>query len=191
MRILGVDPGLVTTGYGVIQTSGAACKLLEAGVIRTEQHDPLEIRIRKIYQEIKQVIEEFAPDAVAVEELYTHYAHPTTATLMGHARGVVFLAAAELDRSVASYAPTRIKKAVTGSGRAGKMQVQRMVQAILGIAEANHPDHVTDALAAAICHANVLSRTILLNQLPGKITRTQQAASLRPHRTRYSRSNRA
>ena len=175
MRILGIDPGLVTTGYGVVQTSGASCTLLEAGVIRTEQKDPLEIRICRIHEEIRQVIEEFAPDAVAVEELYTHYDHPITATLMGHARGVLFLAAAQAGCPVASYAPTRIKKAVTGSGRAGKMQVQRMVQAVLGITEANHPDHVTDALAAAICHANVLSRTILLKQLPGKAARSSRS----------------
>lgn len=166
MKILGVDPGLVTTGYGVIEVSGAACKLIEAGVIRTEQDDPLEQRIRKIYSEIRQVIDEFRPKAVAVEELYTHYDHPTTATLMGHARGVIFLAAAELDLPVASYAPTRIKKALTGSGGAGKMQVQRMVQASLRLARIDQPDHVTDALAAALCHANVLSRSILMQQTP-------------------------
>ncbi|HUU69739.1 MAG TPA: crossover junction endodeoxyribonuclease RuvC [Planctomycetota bacterium] len=177
MRILGIDPGLVTTGYGVIHVSGAACKLVEAGVIRTEQDDPLEQRIRKIYSEIRQVIDEFKPNAVAVEELYTHYDHPTTATLMGHARGVVFLAAAELDLPVASYAPTRIKKALTGSGRAGKMQVQRMVQASLGLARVDQPDHVTDALAAALCHANVLSRSILMQQspvIPSKIGRSNR-----------------
>ena len=174
MKVLGVDPGLVTTGYGVIRAIGMTNKLLEAGVIRTEQHDPLELRILRIYREIKQVIDEFEPEAVAVEELYTHYEHPATATLMGHARGVVFLAAAEQGCEVVSYSPTRIKKAITGSGRAGKMQVQRMVQALLGIAKTDQPDHVTDALAAAICHANVLSRSILLRQPHGKI------ASIRP-----------
>ena len=160
MRILGIDPGLVTTGYGVIHAEGNACKLLEAGVISTEHAQPLEVRLLRIYTEVRQVIEEFEPQAVAVEDLYTHYAHPTTATLMGHARGVVFLAAAELHKDVISYTPTRIKKAVTGNGHAGKMQVQRMVQAILGIGRTEQPDHLTDALAAAICHLNVLSRNL-------------------------------
>ncbi len=170
MIILGVDPGLVNTGYGVIHTAGAANELVEAGVIRTSNSDPLELRILKIYQEITQVMAEFEPDAVAVEELYTHYNHPTTATLMGHARGVIFLAGAERKIDIVSYASTRLKKSLTGNGRAGKTQVQKMVQKLLGIAGDIQPDHVTDALAAALCHANVLSRTNMLRQLPKKLS---------------------
>ena len=169
MIILGVDPGLVATGYGVIRTVGPGRKLVEAGVVRTDSADPLERRILKIYREIRQIIAEFEPEAVAVEELYTHYNHPTTATLMGHARGVVFLAAAEVDVGVVSYAATRLKKALTGNGRAGKEQVQRMVQKLLSVREEIQPDHVTDALAAALCHADVLARSELLKQCPGDV----------------------
>jgi len=161
LRILGVDPGLVSTGYGIVQTVGSRCKLVEAGVIRTDEKQPLPLRILKIHDELRQVMDEFPPDAVVVEDLYTHYHHPTTATLMGHARGVVLLAAAQAGVGVVNYSPTRIKKAVTGNGRAGKIQVQNMVQVILGITRTEQPDHVTDALAAALCHANVLSRSFL------------------------------
>jgi len=169
VKILGVDPGLVATGYGVIEAVGSANRLIEAGVIRTDNADPLEGRILKIYREIAHILEEFEPKAVAVEELYTHYNHPTTATLMGHARGVIFLAAAEEGLEVVSYAATRLKKSLTGNGKAGKTQVQRMVQKMLGITGDIQPDHVTDALAAAICHANVLSRNDLLKQLPENV----------------------
>jgi len=167
--ILGVDPGLVATGYGVIRAVGPGRKLIEAGVVRTDSADSLAGRILKIYREIGQIITEFEPEAVAVEELFTHYNHPTTATLMGHARGVVFLAAAEMDVDVASYAATRLKKSLTGNGRAGKEQVQRMVCKLLCISEEIQPDHVTDALAAALCHADVLARGELLKQCPGDV----------------------
>jgi crossover junction endodeoxyribonuclease RuvC len=158
VRILGVDPGLVATGYGVVDASQPAATLLEAGVIRTSAADPLEHRALRIYSEIRAVIEEFEPEVMAVEELYSHYSHPMTAVLMGHARGVVYLAAAERQVEVVSYAATRLKKALTGSGRAGKDQIRRMVQRLLCIGGRLEPDHVTDALAAALCHANVAAR---------------------------------
>jgi len=166
MIVVGVDPGLVATGYGVIQASGTASKIIEAGVVRTEKADPLERRVLRIYNEISDVIAEFKPAALAVEELYSHYEHPMTATLMGHARGVMFLAAAEKDVPVFSYAATRIKKALTGSGSAGKAQVQRMVQKLLGVSTPIQPDHVTDALAAALCHANMFHRGKMLGSFP-------------------------
>jgi len=169
VKILGVDPGLAATGYGVIETVGPANKLVEAGVIRTDNDGPLQRRILKIYREIREILEEFEPQSVAVEELYTHYNHPTTATLMGHARGVILLAAAEMEIEVVSYASTRLKKSLTGNGKAGKAQVQRMVRKMLGITGDIQPDHVTDALAAAVCHANVLSRSDLLRHLPGNV----------------------
>ena len=170
MRILGVDPGLISTGYGIVQTVGTACKLIEAGVIRTDDKQPLPLRILRIHEELRQVLVEFSPDAMAVEDLYTHYSHPATATLMGHARGVVLLAAAQAGIDVVSYSPTRIKKAITGSGKAAKLQVQNMVQVMLGLSKAAQPDHLTDALAAAICHANAVSRSDLLRRLPSKST---------------------
>jgi len=169
--VVGVDPGLIATGYGVIRTSGAACRLIEAGVIRTDKADPLERRVLKIYSDIRDVISEFKPAAAVVEELYSHYEHPMTATLMGHARGVMFLAAAEAGIPVFSYAATRIKKALTGSGTAGKAQVQRMVRKLLGVAGPIQPDHVSDALAAALCHANIQHRGELLGRFPAATSR--------------------
>jgi crossover junction endodeoxyribonuclease RuvC len=154
-RILGIDPGLQITGYGVIEGSSSAPKVCEAGVIRanddTEASD-LAQRIRSLHEGILEVIDQFHPQAVAVEQLYAHYEHPRTAILMGHARGVIFLAAAQRDLPVVSYNATRIKKTITGNGRASKDQVQRTIQRELGLAQIPDPPDVADALAVALCH---------------------------------------
>ncbi len=153
--ILGIDPGLQITGYGVIEVSSRGPKVCEAGVIRanddTEASD-LAQRVRSLYDGIVEVIDQFHPQAVAVEQLYAHYEHPGTAILMGHARGVIFLAAAQRDLSVVSYTATRIKKTITGNGRASKDQVQRTIQRELGLAQIPDPPDVADALAVALCH---------------------------------------
>ncbi|NQT86424.1 crossover junction endodeoxyribonuclease RuvC [bacterium] len=156
MRVLGIDPGLRITGYGLVQFRGARVSVVEAGVVRSDSADSLADRVRTIYLQLRDIIREFEPDVLAVEELYSHYKHPVTSILMGHARGVLFLAAAEAGLPVESYAATRVKKALTGSGRASKEQVQRMVQSTLGLAELPEPADVSDALAVALCHANVL-----------------------------------
>lgn len=160
---MGVDPGLAATGYGVIGGSGAPCgdagaqpSLIEAGVLRSRDKDPLEKKLLEIHRGIDEVIREFAPTVVVVEELYSKYAHPRTAILMGHARGVIYAAAAERGIPVVSYASTRIKNSLTGHGRASKEQVQRMVQHTFGLHQAPHPPDVADALAVALCHHNVL-----------------------------------
>ena len=109
-------------------------------------------RVLAVYEGVVEIIEQFMPAAVAVEQLYAHYKHPRTAILMGHARGVIFLAAAQHAVPVVSYYATRIKKTVTGSGRASKEQMQRTIQRELGLAQAPDPPDVADALAAALCH---------------------------------------
>ena len=110
MRILGIDPGLNTTGYGVIQVSGRDVSLCEGGVIRTgSPSDPLEARLSRLYDGIMEVLEQFTPESLALEELYSHYQHPSTAILMGHARGVICLAASKKGTPVCSYAATKIK----------------------------------------------------------------------------------
>src|SRR5207237_8142141 len=109
-------------------------------------------RVRSLYDGILEVIDQFHPQTVAVEQLYAHYDHPRTAILMGHARGVIFLAAAQKDVPVVSYNATRIKKTITGSGRASKDQVQRTIQRKLGLAKLPEPPDVADALAVALCH---------------------------------------
>jgi crossover junction endodeoxyribonuclease RuvC len=152
MRILGLDPGLEITGYAVLDTGPKVC---EAGVIRTTEHrSPADMarRLCSLYNGIVEVIQQFRPEVAALEQLFAHYEHPRTAILMAHARGVLFLAAAQHDVPVVSYNATRIKKTVTGSGRASKEQVQRTVQRELGLATLPEPPDVADALAAALCH---------------------------------------
>ena len=156
MRVLGVDPGLEGTGYGIIELgSGGGPALVEAGVIRTKARRPLPRRLLEIAGELRQVIAEFQPGVVALEDLYSAYAHPRTAILMGHARGVVCLAAAEVGLDVVHYAPARVKQSLVGTGRASKEQVGRMVALKLGLGEVPKPDHVTDALAVALTHCEM------------------------------------
>jgi crossover junction endodeoxyribonuclease RuvC len=151
--ILGVDPGLVATGYGLITLQNGGVALVEAGVIRTTAKDPLETRLLTLAEGLDAVLAEFRPDALAVEALFSHYQHPRTAVIMGHARGVILLCAARVKVSVYSYSATRIKKAVVGDGRAPKAQVRAMLQQMLSApALAEGPDHLSDALAAACCH---------------------------------------
>jgi crossover junction endodeoxyribonuclease RuvC len=109
-------------------------------------------RIRVLYDSIVEVIDQFRPGVVAVEQLYAHYEHPRTAILMAHARGVLFLAAAQQNLPVHSYNSTRVKKTITGNGRASKDQVQRTIQRELGLAQLPEPPDVADALAVALCH---------------------------------------
>jgi crossover junction endodeoxyribonuclease RuvC len=149
--ILGVDPGLNTTGYGVIDVSSGAVRLLEAGVVRSKA-EALAPKAREIYDGICEVIETFKPDVVAIEQLYTHYDRPTTAILMGHARGCICLAAAQSDIEVVSYGATKVKKILTGSGRATKDQIQRAIKSELHLEQYPEPPDVADALAIALCH---------------------------------------
>ncbi|MFP3974758.1 MAG: crossover junction endodeoxyribonuclease RuvC [Dehalococcoidia bacterium] len=153
MKILGIDPGLNTTGYGVVQIAGRELSLVEGGVIRPgSAHDTLEARLSRLYDGIVEVLEHFTPQALALEELYSHYEHPTTAVLMGHARGVICLAAAKSSVPVFNYAATEIKSCLTGNGQAPKEQMQRAMQAWLRIKDLPEPNDVADALAVAICH---------------------------------------
>jgi len=153
MRILGIDPGLIATGYGVVEVSeGYRLDCCAAGVIRPDSKE-LTARLLQIHEQVTKILHEFIPDALAIEDLFTTYEHPKTAILMGHARGVVVLAAAQRAVPVINYASTELKRAVTGFGRASKQQVQAMVQRLLRLPEAPTPDHVSDALALAVCHA--------------------------------------
>ena len=158
MRVLGIDPGLQVTGYGLLQARGARVRVVEAGVVRTDAKQPLAERLQRLHGLARDVFRELAPDAIVVEDLYSHYRHPVTAILMGHARGVIFLAAAEAGVPVVSYGATRIKKSLTGAGHASKGQMQRMVQSVLGLKALPEPPDVADALAVALCHCNVVVR---------------------------------
>lgn len=155
MRILGIDPGLGITGYGLIEVKSQNFKLLEAGVIRTSGRDNIETRIGKIYEGVKGLIEEFRPQALVIEKLYSHYKHPTTAILMGHARGAICLLAKQYEIVLAGYSATRVKKAVMGVGHASKYQMQRMIQDFFKLKAAPNPPDISDALALAVAHAYI------------------------------------
>lgn len=156
MKILGIDPGLKLCGYAVIEADRNNMKLLEAGVCRTNTKLSLEKRLVQIAQDINSLLEKFNPACMAVEDLYSHYAHPKTAILMGHARGVILAAACGKGTDVKSFAATRIKKSLTGNGRASKLQMQRSIKSMLGLAKAPEPADVADAIAAALCCANTI-----------------------------------
>jgi len=158
LRVVGIDPGLKITGYGVVDGDGHAFSLVEAGVVSSCERDPMPERIQAIYDDVLAVFAEAEPDCVAIEELYAHYAHPRTAILMGHARGAIMLAAAKCGVSVANYSATMIKKSLTGNGHATKQQVQRMIEVVLGLNEPPEPPDVADALAVALCHVNAAAK---------------------------------
>src|SRR5262245_62303534 len=122
MRVLGIEPGLNTPGYGVIDFASRQPTLVEAGVVRGVKEGTLAERVREIHDGVADVIATLKPAALAIEELYSHYDHPTTAILMGHARGVIVLAAAQAGIPVESYPATQVKKTITGSGHAPKWQ---------------------------------------------------------------------
>ncbi len=153
---IGVDPGLGITGYGVLRNDGGTIEVLEAGCIRTDRKAAMEQRIKEIHDGLNEVISEFEPEIVIIEDLYSHYRHPKTAIIMGHARGAVFLSAANAGLPVKSYAATMIKKSLTGNGRASKMQVQQMIKSKLGMPKIPEPADVADALAVALCHISHL-----------------------------------
>ncbi len=152
LRVLGVDPGLNITGYGVLERGADGPRVCEAGVVRGKNRDSLTARVEEIYRGLSEVIAALRPGAMALEQLYSHYKRPRTSILMGHARGVICLAAAQAGIPVVHYAATQVKKTLTGSGRAPKSQIQRAVQRELRLAELPEPPDVADALAIALCH---------------------------------------
>jgi crossover junction endodeoxyribonuclease RuvC len=157
MRIVGIDPGLQVCGYAVVESKADRDKLVEAGVFRTDGQLPIETRLYQIAKDTQTLLDKFRPEIVAVEELYSHYAHPRTAILMGHARGVILQKCAEAAVEVKSFSATRIKKSVTGNGRASKEQVQRTIQSLLALPEVPEPNDVADAIAAALCCVSSMS----------------------------------
>ena len=138
------------TGFGVIAADGGSIKLLDAGTIRSKASDPLTPRLTELFQGLVQIIGKYSPEVMGMEKIYSHYRHPATAIIMGHARGVLCLAAGLKGIRVESLPASRVKKAVTGNGRASKQQVNGMVSRIFGIRGELKPLDVSDALAVAI-----------------------------------------
>jgi crossover junction endodeoxyribonuclease RuvC len=154
-RILGVDPGLRTTGYGVVEVRDGALRLIEGGVLQPNAKHALEQRLVQLHDAMVEVVRATRPDCMVLEELWSAYEHPQTAVLMGHARGVLALAAGANGVPVHDLAHASVKRALTGSGSAAKSQVKGMVVQLLGLAAPPSPDDVSDALALAIAFANV------------------------------------
>ncbi|MDP3792088.1 MAG: crossover junction endodeoxyribonuclease RuvC [Candidatus Omnitrophota bacterium] len=166
MRILGIDPGLGTTGYGIIEDNNFASrnclpgangnfKIVEAGIIKTAANTPIQARLKKIFEEVSEIIREHKPSVLVLEKIYSHYKHPATAILMGHARSVVCLACGINGVNLINYPSTKIKKIVTGNGHASKQQVQRMVQNTFKLKNPPEPVDVSDALAMAIAYCYI------------------------------------
>lgn len=155
MIILGIDPALAITGYGVIDAKKNKLIVLEAGIISTSVKQPVAERLDKIYQGITNLISDTKPDVMVLEKLYAHYRHPVTAYLLAQARGVICLASAKVKIPLIEYAATRVKKAIVGAGLAPKHQIQRMVANTLNLKSLPKYTDVTDALALAIAHIQI------------------------------------
>jgi crossover junction endodeoxyribonuclease RuvC len=151
-RVLGLDPGSVRTGWGVVELAGHRARGIAAGVIRVPERAPIAARLQQIHAGVRAVLEQYKPDAVAIEDIF-FARYPQAALMLGHARGVALLAAAQSDLPVSTYSPAVVKRAIVGSGRADKQQVAQLVAALLHLAEIPSVD-ATDALAIALTHLN-------------------------------------
>jgi crossover junction endodeoxyribonuclease RuvC len=152
VKVLGIDPGTAACGYGIVQENGNRLRALDFGWWKTPASARPELRLKTIYEGVVALIEREAPDAVALEESFVG-ADARTALSVGQARGAVLVACEVTGVEAVEYAPAHVKQAVCGYWRAEKAQVQRMVQAILGLKELPEPHHAADALAVGICHA--------------------------------------
>lgn len=153
MRILGIDPGLAIMGYGLVEENASRLKMLDYGAVYTDADITLPERLNCIFDGISRLIEETKPDAVAFEELFFSK-NVKTALTVGHARGVAMAAAFKKNCALYEYTPLQVKQAITGYGRAEKIQMQCMVKMLLNLSEIPRPDDAADALALAICHAH-------------------------------------
>ena len=162
IRVIGIDPGLNTTGYGIVVCCPDEVKLIEAGVIRMPRNEGgnLPERLESLFVELRRVIDEFGPQTMCLEEVYSHASYPRTAILMGHARGVICLAARLAGIPVLSFSAKRVKQSVTGNGNASKLQVQRAVQNYFSLHRVPYPPDVADALAVALCYVNLRARQL-------------------------------
>ena len=152
MKVLGIDPGTAACGYGIVHESGGRLRAIGHGSWSTPAAERLELRLKTIFEGVAALIEEHAPDAVALEESFVGV-DARTALSVGQARGAVLVACARAGVDAAEYAPNRVKQMICGYGHADKQQVQKMVKAILGLPAPPTPNHAADALAVAICHA--------------------------------------
>jgi crossover junction endodeoxyribonuclease RuvC len=153
MRILGIDPGIATTGYGVVDFLHHKPTAHDYGCILTSKHDSIPERLHQLHTHLTTIMSRYQPDIVAVEKLFFN-TNVTTGIIVGQARGIVLLVAQQHGLAIAEYTPLQVKGAVTGYGRAKKPQVQQMTQALLNLATLPKPDDAADALAIALCHSH-------------------------------------
>lgn len=165
MRVLGIDPGTATTGYGLVEGHGDRIVALSYGVITTSSRWELARRLQEIYRQLRTLVNEWQPESAAVEEIFFSK-NARTALAVGQARGVVLLALADAGVPVHEYKPSEVKEAITGYGAASKGQMQLMVQHLLGLTQIPSPDDAADALALAICHLH-FSRWLALSKRNG------------------------
>ena len=163
--VLGFDPGTANTGWGVIERRGNRLSSLGHGCIVTSAKRDTHVRLRQIYDEACQLIRRFNPDVVVMEELFVNV-NVRTALAVGQAKGVLYLAAADLEQPPCEYSPLEVKRAVTGYGRASKIQVQEMTKVILGLSSIPRPDHAADALAVAITHSHACTSLASVSRRP-------------------------
>jgi crossover junction endodeoxyribonuclease RuvC len=156
MRILGIDPGLITTGYGVVEIKNGGVKILEAGTIEPNVKDPFEQRLFKLHLHITDILKAHHPDVVVLEKLYAHYKHPSTSTILGHARGVICLAVAQQKTELVEQSVKRIRKALIGNGNATKSQMQEFVKRLLNIKSSSFKLDASDALSLALGQAHMM-----------------------------------
>ena len=158
MVILGVDPGVTITGYALLNIADGSTSILDYGYIQTDRAAAFPFRLKKIYDGISQIIEQFQPHTLALEQVF-YAQNIKTALKMGHVRAVTLLAAVNHQVSISEFSPREIKQAVTGNGAASKQQVQKMVVQLLNLTQLPSPYDVTDAMAVAICHSNRLIKS--------------------------------
>lgn len=163
MRVMGVDPGTAICGWGMIDTDGDNAVLVDYGAVTTEAGTPLPARLHTIYWRLDELIRRYKPDALAVEQLFFSK-NVTTALAVGHARGVVLLAAANEGVAIHEYRPMEVKQAIVGYGKATKDQMQQMVRMLLALDDIPRPDDAADALAIALCHAQSSRYRALLDE---------------------------
>lgn len=166
MIILGIDPGIANTGFGIVKSSTTRNQLMQYGNIKTDAKTPSEIRLKQIYDKVINLIDEFDVEEVVLEDVFFSK-QVKTAFMLGEAKGIIKLAAANTGTSVTTYTPSQVKTSVTGYGKAPKTQVQKMVQMLLKLKEPPQPDHAADALALTICHA----RSYKLNKIREKLNK--------------------
>tara|TARA_Y100001970_G_C13893830_1_gene680109 strand:- start:19 stop:501 length:483 start_codon:yes stop_codon:yes gene_type:complete len=151
MRILGIDPGLTKTGFGIIDINNENSSLVDYGIVKPANKDKLEKRLLTIFQDISQIIDQYKPTIVCIEEVF-YGKNFKSALLLGQARGVALVAAASKDVNIFEYSAKKIKQSITGNGNANKEQVKFMVSSMLKIKDSNMPLDASDALAIALCH---------------------------------------